>query len=260
MCLVSLVRVSAAACDEGFTGPNCDTDLIDQCLSNPCQNGGTCTDGSLSYSCECFTEFSGVNCETGMKNTQVYLKVTDCLFYYWCPVTSFCSQELANSATWIRPILWSKGSPLYYNDFEEVYDSMDMVNGASLVPGGKVSSATHAFVKFVCTNKLAALGNYLPSNYECPQASSNFLLIVWSKLFSSQVGKSLQTLRASTQYVTIQGGFLPCFIDGQTCGVEGATVALWIDIVECPNTEKALKIKHNKKTMLMYCRGDTHVE
>ncbi|XP_071137511.1 sushi, von Willebrand factor type A, EGF and pentraxin domain-containing protein 1-like [Mytilus edulis] len=33
------------------------------CLSNPCQNGGTCVDGLERYDCQCLPGWSGVNCE-----------------------------------------------------------------------------------------------------------------------------------------------------------------------------------------------------
>ncbi|MCI4387913.1 hypothetical protein PGIGA_G00079470 [Pangasianodon gigas] len=35
----------------------------DQCLSSPCQNGGTCKDGMSSYVCWCPIGFNGKNCE-----------------------------------------------------------------------------------------------------------------------------------------------------------------------------------------------------
>ena len=39
---------------------------IDECASLPCQNGGSCTDGILSFSCACVPGFFGSNCaETG---------------------------------------------------------------------------------------------------------------------------------------------------------------------------------------------------
>ena len=35
---------------------------IDDCQPNPCQNGGTCTDGVNSYSCECDLLYDGKDC------------------------------------------------------------------------------------------------------------------------------------------------------------------------------------------------------
>ena len=39
---------------------------IDECLSSPCQNGGTCTDDVNGYTCACDAGYTGTNCETGM--------------------------------------------------------------------------------------------------------------------------------------------------------------------------------------------------
>ena len=38
---------------------------IDDCLSSPCYNGGTCVDGVNSYLCECLPGFNGTNCTQG---------------------------------------------------------------------------------------------------------------------------------------------------------------------------------------------------
>ena len=35
---------------------------IDYCLSNPCMNGGTCTDGLNSFTCTCALGYGGLDC------------------------------------------------------------------------------------------------------------------------------------------------------------------------------------------------------
>ena len=39
---------------------------IDDCEPNPCEHGGTCTDGADSYTCECVDGYTGVDCQTSM--------------------------------------------------------------------------------------------------------------------------------------------------------------------------------------------------
>ena len=38
---------------------------INECESNPCENGGTCTDMKDGYMCECESGFTGSDCKTG---------------------------------------------------------------------------------------------------------------------------------------------------------------------------------------------------
>ena len=38
---------------------------IDECLSLPCQNNGSCSDNINGYICSCVNGFSGDNCEIG---------------------------------------------------------------------------------------------------------------------------------------------------------------------------------------------------
>ena len=54
---------SMCECPPGFTGSSCLTD-IDECTPNPCQNGGTCIDGSNSFACQCPPGHIGMSCET----------------------------------------------------------------------------------------------------------------------------------------------------------------------------------------------------
>ncbi|XP_069744762.1 protein crumbs homolog 1-like isoform X2 [Narcine bancroftii] len=49
-------------CLPGFTGLNCEVE-INECESNPCQNGAECKDYVASYGCTCAAGYEGVNCE-----------------------------------------------------------------------------------------------------------------------------------------------------------------------------------------------------
>lgn len=45
----------------------------DQCASNPCLNGGGCTDGNNFYSCSCVPGFTGINCEIDISKNFLYI-------------------------------------------------------------------------------------------------------------------------------------------------------------------------------------------
>ncbi|XP_058836851.1 protocadherin-like wing polarity protein stan isoform X3 [Topomyia yanbarensis] len=65
------VNTFACKCPEGFTGSKehylCDTE-VDLCYSDPCQNGGSCMRREGGYTCVCTEPFTGVNCETEIRN------------------------------------------------------------------------------------------------------------------------------------------------------------------------------------------------
>ena len=40
---------------------------IDECASEPCNNGGSCVDDGAEFSCACVAGFTGEQCETGVQ-------------------------------------------------------------------------------------------------------------------------------------------------------------------------------------------------
>ena len=50
-------------CVSGYTGERCDVD-IDECQSNPCLNGGVCTQGIGNYTCSCVGEILNLTVHT----------------------------------------------------------------------------------------------------------------------------------------------------------------------------------------------------
>ncbi|KAJ7993401.1 hypothetical protein DPEC_G00272060 [Dallia pectoralis] len=53
----------SCSCLAGFTGRRCQIE-VDECLSYPCQNGGTCSDQVNGFTCQCPDGFTGTLCET----------------------------------------------------------------------------------------------------------------------------------------------------------------------------------------------------
>ena len=48
---------------------------INECIPDPCQNGGSCTDVVNDYNCTCVLGFNGTNCENSTSITYlVYFK------------------------------------------------------------------------------------------------------------------------------------------------------------------------------------------
>ena len=45
---------------------------VNECESNPCNNGGRCVDGVNGYSCNCTDGYVGLECETGEYISSIY--------------------------------------------------------------------------------------------------------------------------------------------------------------------------------------------
>ena len=48
-------------CERGYEGPYCNVDT-DECASNPCKNGASCTHGIGTFECACVAPFEGTTC------------------------------------------------------------------------------------------------------------------------------------------------------------------------------------------------------
>ncbi|XP_032366699.1 cubilin [Etheostoma spectabile] len=59
-------------CNPGWQGVHCDQN-INECLSNPCLNGGTCTDGINGVTCTCTAQWTGPLCQTPQQVCGGYL-------------------------------------------------------------------------------------------------------------------------------------------------------------------------------------------
>ena len=75
--IIAWMSSSGSLCHTGFTGHRCETD-IDECDSQPCYFGGSCTDQLNGYSCVCVDGFIGPRCEAVVRQ---------------CPLINPCSQN-----------------------------------------------------------------------------------------------------------------------------------------------------------------------
>lgn len=62
VCIEDAIDSFHCTCAAGFTGVFCERN-IDECVSLPCQNEGTCWDGLHSFTCQCMPGFRGSWCE-----------------------------------------------------------------------------------------------------------------------------------------------------------------------------------------------------
>ncbi|KAK7823853.1 hypothetical protein U0070_020524, partial [Myodes glareolus] len=71
-------------CDPGWSGTNC-TENINECVSNPCLNGGTCIDGINGFTCACTSSWTGYYCQMPQRACGGILSGTQGFFAYQSP-------------------------------------------------------------------------------------------------------------------------------------------------------------------------------
>ncbi|EGW02057.1 Cubilin [Cricetulus griseus] len=71
-------------CDSGWSGTNC-TENINECVSSPCLNGGTCIDGINGFTCDCTSSWTGYYCQTPQRACGGILSGTQGNFAYQSP-------------------------------------------------------------------------------------------------------------------------------------------------------------------------------
>lgn len=50
-----------------------------ECISNPCQNGGTCVEGHSMFSCNCVTGWGGTTCGFGKVSQSLFTIIIKCI-------------------------------------------------------------------------------------------------------------------------------------------------------------------------------------
>ena len=75
---------------------------IDECSSNPCMNGATCTDAVNSYTCACVAGYTGTHCETGedllLSNLNTYHTILNSILFVKY-LGRFCNEGASRTKT-----------------------------------------------------------------------------------------------------------------------------------------------------------------
>ncbi|XP_044516074.1 aggrecan core protein [Gracilinanus agilis] len=77
-------------CPPGYMGNRCDID-IDECHSNPCQNGATCVDGIDSFTCLCLPSYGGDLCNIDQEICEEG----------WTKFQGHCYRHFPDRETWV---------------------------------------------------------------------------------------------------------------------------------------------------------------
>ncbi|XP_077996914.1 uncharacterized protein LOC144450202 isoform X1 [Glandiceps talaboti] len=70
----------------------CDKEDSDECLSSPCQNGGTCQDMINGFVCRCMDGYTGIYCELGL-DAELPVSCTNTSYHDSCDANGKCPYE-----------------------------------------------------------------------------------------------------------------------------------------------------------------------
>ncbi len=109
-------------CKPGYRGVLCQTD-IDECQSQPCTNGGTCTDLVNRFNCTCLIGFTGPTCAVGAYSpARIFFQTSLLTLLFWnecfadvnecatnnggCPALSTCTNSFGsyNCSAFVVPV------------------------------------------------------------------------------------------------------------------------------------------------------------
>ena len=62
---------------------------MNECISSPCVNGGSCRDEINQFSCHCLAGYTGIQCQTGERNRVVCVLRWVCAVCYSCQVKDY---------------------------------------------------------------------------------------------------------------------------------------------------------------------------
>nr|XP_026695897.1 cubilin-like [Ciona intestinalis] len=155
-------KVEFCVCNIGWSGVNCDVN-IDDCLTQPCNDGGTCIDGVGEYYCKCPNNYGGTNCEIDESGCGAYYVQDSGSFSF--PAVIGQTYPSSSNCAWVVQVAAGKVIEATFPIFELephpdcVYDFLQIHDGSSAsahqigkycdttVPGDPLTS-THNLLYF----------------------------------------------------------------------------------------------------------------
>ena len=200
-------------CRDGYAIPTqgCTVD-IDECTSNPCQNGALCYQGDNSFTCDCLDGWTGELCDAEVQ-----------LCWYWqqdCDVNAKCTYMGPGKHTCECRAGW-RGDGYLCTDVSEC-DSSPCQNGPWIVEPQEwfISTNTTAFVPEYVQGEIGVDacpdGYEVVNNTESCGAAAQSIGLIYVEAQNKNLGESdpvcsqkysiVPKIRIRTDTILIQGG------------------------------------------------------